>query len=89
MAIDTHTKRRASLAVGLFSLVLPLADGTDAGSIADRGHVSYIYAANIVQTNAVAPTGRLRALAGHAFHVEAGHEFAVRVGHEWRVVELK
>ena len=68
MAIDTQAKRRATLAVGVIALVLPLADGTIA--VEDRGHVSYIYGVNVVSVTGVPAAVRLRLDEGATTRIE-------------------
>ena len=86
--MDTHAKRRAALAVSVVGLVLPIADAGGADSIAQRGEVAFVYAANVGQTNPLDLDGRFRVAAGHAYGVAEGHAYRVAEGHRLRVVEL-
>lgn len=52
MAIDTEAKRRATLGLGVVALVLPVPTGSGADTPAERGAVSFTYAANVVGSEA-------------------------------------
>jgi len=86
--LDTAAKRAAGIAATGLLLVLPIADGSDADSIAQRGHLCCVYAANVVAATPTTITGAARVVAGHTYRVAEGHEYDVVAGHVYRVKEL-